>query len=182
MSWIEEINYADADDQLKKIYDQQKNSDGSIDHVLSVHSLRPHTMMGHLSLYKNVLHHSSNTLPKWFLESLGVYVSFLNQCFYCVEHHSRGMKKLLNDENKSQQILNAIKSDSLEKYFSKKELSGFRYAKKLTAAISEIIEKDILSMKNVGFTDGEILEINQVVSYFNYANRVVLGLGVELED
>jgi uncharacterized protein YciW len=30
----------------------------------------------------------------------------------------------------------------------------------------------------MGITDGEVLEINQVVSYFNYANRMVLGLGI----
>ena len=29
--------------------------------------------------------------------------------------------------------------------------------------------------------DGEILEVNQVVAYFCYANRTVLGLGVTTE-
>jgi hypothetical protein len=29
----------------------------------------------------------------------------------------------------------------------------------------------------MGYTDGEILEINQVSAYFSYANRTVLGLG-----
>ena len=33
-------------------------------------------------------------------------------------------------------------------------------------------------MRDEGWDDGEILEINQVVSYFNYANRTVNGLGV----
>ena len=28
-------------------------------------------------------------------------------------------------------------------------------------------------------TLGEILEVNQVVSYFNYVNRMVVGLGVD---
>ena len=32
-------------------------------------------------------------------------------------------------------------------------------------------------MRNAGFDDGEILEINQVTAYFSYANRTVLGLG-----
>lgn len=36
-------------------------------------------------------------------------------------------------------------------------------------------------MRDAGMTDGEVLEINQVVSYFNYANRTVLGLGVSIE-
>jgi uncharacterized protein YciW len=33
-------------------------------------------------------------------------------------------------------------------------------------------------LRSAGFDDGEILEVNQVVSYFAYANRMVLGLGV----
>jgi len=41
-------------------------------------------LLGHMTLYKNVLHNSNNTLPKWYLETLGVYVSSLNNCAYCV--------------------------------------------------------------------------------------------------
>ena len=33
-------------------------------------------------------------------------------------------------------------------------------------------------MREKGWDDGQILEINQVAAYFNYANRTVLGLGV----
>ena len=32
-------------------------------------------------------------------------------------------------------------------------------------------------MRQAGYSDGEILEINQVTAYFNYTNRTVLGLG-----
>jgi len=35
----------------------------------------------------------------------------------------------------------------------------------------------IEGLRQAGFSDGEILEINQVTAYFNYANRTVLGLG-----
>jgi uncharacterized protein YciW len=36
-------------------------------------------------------------------------------------------------------------------------------------------------MRRQGLSDGEILEVNQVVAYFAYANRTVLGLGVTTE-
>ena len=49
--------------------------------------------------------------------------------------------------------------------------------KKLTQVPSDITEKDIISMRALGYSDGEILEINQVTAYFTYANRTVLGLG-----
>ena len=44
------------------------------------------------------------------------------------------------------------------------------------------LDKELVDdMRNAGFNDGEILEINQVVSYFGYANRTVLGLGCSID-
>jgi uncharacterized peroxidase-related enzyme len=181
MSWIEEINYGKADDRLKKMYDQAVGPGKPIDNILKVHSLRPHTLVGHMALYKNVLHHSQNTLPKWYLETLGVYVSYLNKCFYCVEHHFAGLKKAIGDEDKSQQIFESIVNDLPQSYFEGKFLEGLMYAKTLTLSIHNVNENDVQKLREEGFSDGEILEINQVVSYFNYANRTVLGLGVNLD-
>ena len=39
-------------------------------------------------------------------------------------------------------------------------------------------EADAQTLLTAGLTDGELLEVNQVVSYFAYANRTILGLGV----
>ena len=38
-----------------------------------------------------------------------------------------------------------------------------------------------VSFTKAWFSDGEILEVNQVLSYFNYINRIVLGLGISLK-
>jgi len=40
------------------------------------------------------------------------------------------------------------------------------------------MEEQIRAMRQAGLNDGEILEVNQVASYFAYVNRTVLGLGV----
>ena len=134
-----------------------------------------------MSLYKNVLHNSNNKIPKWFLETIGVYVSFLNGCNYCVEHHFTGLKRLLNDDNRSEVILNSIKNDTLSKSFDDQQLNALYYAKKISLDLQDVSENDIIKLRDSGFTDGEILEINQVTSYFNYVNRSVVGLGVNLK-
>ena len=128
-------------------------------------------------LYKAVLHHSGNTLPKWYLEALGCYVSHLNNCSYCLDHHFAGLQRLLNDNGKSNLFLEAVKNDTLDSFFDAKFASGATYAKKLTMNVQGIIEEDFSNLKKSGFSEGEILEINQVVSYFNYVNRSVIGLG-----
>ncbi len=181
MSWIKTISYDEANSNLKRIYDRVKGPNNEIDNVLSIHSLRPHSLVGHMALYKNVLHNSNNALPKWYLESIGVYVSNLNNCSYCVEHHFAGLQKLLQNDKKAADFLQAVKSDSLEIFFDKKYFSGISYAKKLTMEIQNIEKEDVESLKTAGFSEGEILEINQVTSYFNYVNRTVACLGVNLK-
>ena len=178
MSWIKTINYEKAGAKLQRIYKRVKGPNNNIDNVLMIHSLRPHTLEGHMTLYKSVLHHSGNTLPKWYLEAIGVYVSHLNHCDYCVEHHSAGLKRLLNNEERSTLFFDTIERDDLKAFFDAKYLAGIKYAKKLTLSLRIVNEADIKELQQVGFTDGEILEINQVTSYFNYVNRSVLGLGV----
>lgn len=178
MSWIKTISYNEADSKLRRIYDRIKGPNNNIDNVLSIHSLRPDSLVGHMTLYKSVLHNSNNKLPKWYLEAIGVYVSSLNHCEYCVTHHFEGFKKLVNDTNKAQKFWKAIKQDQLENYFKPSFLKGMNYAKKLTLDLESVSQDDIENLKSVGFSEGEILEINQVTSYFNYVNRTVVGLGV----
>jgi len=178
MSWIKKIDYDQATGKLKRIYDRVKGPDNYIDNILKIHGLRPHTLEGHMSLYKNVLHHNGNTLPKWLLEAMGAYVSYLNNCDYCFQHHFTGMKRLLKDHDKSEKIKKGILADTLESVFESNQLMLFDYAKMLTKHPGSINETIITELKAVGYDDGEILEINQVISYFAYANRVVLGLGV----
>ncbi len=56
------------------------------------------------------------------------------------------------------------------------------YAEKLTKEPGSVAEADVKALRRAGFGDEEILQINLVVSYFNFANRIVSGLGVQLEE
>lgn len=178
MSWIDTIAYEKADAKLKALYDRVKGPNNNVDNIMMMHSLRPHTMEGHMAIYKYVLHHRDNTIDKWFLETLGVWVSTLNKCEYCVEHHFAGLKRLLNDDEKATQIRSAIDTNKIEEApLENCQKTAMEYARKLTHNPGSIREESIEKLRADGYTDGEILEINQVCAYFSYANRTVLGLG-----
>ncbi|MBL4661702.1 MAG: alkylhydroperoxidase [Alcanivoracaceae bacterium] len=179
MSWIKTIKYAEADKNLLKLYNQVKGPDNNVDNIMMAHSLRPHTMQGHMTLYKYTLHHPKNTVDKWFLECVGVYVSILNGCQYCVDHHFSGMCRLMNDQQKADIIKAELKSGEYQ-LLNPKQVSALSYVHKLTVEPAKLDQSYIQNMRDTGWGDGEILEINQVASYFNYANRTVLGLGVSI--
>ena len=182
MSWIETITYSQATGKLKTLYDRIKGPNNNVDNIMMAHSLRPHTMEGHLALYKNVLHHSANTLPKWYLEAIGVKVSLLNGCTYCVQHHLAGLEKLIDNATIFDPMKEELHQNGSYNGFSEKEQAGMVYGETLTKSPATISASDIKRLRLAGFTDAEILEMNQVASYFAYANRTVLGLGVNTEN
>jgi uncharacterized peroxidase-related enzyme len=181
MTFIRTIPYTESESRLRYLYDRVKGPDDNVDNIMMAHSLRPHSMDGHMALYKNVLHHSSNTVPKWFLETLGVLVSHINACSYCVEHHFAGLQRLLKDEARGAAIRRALQVREFGSLFNVREQAALAYAVKLTECAASIDQSDNGAMREAGFDDGQILEINQVVAYFAYANRTVLGLGVNTD-
>ncbi len=181
MAWIETVPYQGAGGQLLELYDRIKGPGGRIDNIMRAHSLRPHAMAGHMALYKSVLHNPGNTLERWLLEALGVYVSVLNGCAYCVEHHQAGLARLLRDQDRTAAIRAALEADAPERVFDGRELALMRYAERLTNEPAALGEGDIEALRAAGLDDGQILEANQVIAYFAYANRTALGLGVTTE-
>ena len=178
MPWINTISYEDASGKLRRLYDRVKGPDTNIDNVMMMHSLRPHTMEGHMAIYKYVLHHACNTLPKWYLETIGVWVSSLNRCDYCVEHHFAGLTRLLDDDQRAGALRAAIEARNIDAAPLDETLRlGLIYAEQLTVNPAALTEDLVIQLRSAGFSDGEILEINQIAAYFNYANRTVLGLG-----
>jgi uncharacterized peroxidase-related enzyme len=178
ISWIETIAYEESDGELRALYEQVKTPHGTVDNVMKAHSLRPHTMAGHLALYKSVLHNPHNTLPLWFLETVASYTSLINACAYSFAHHFNNVRKLVDDHGRAEAIERALRAGTPETVFAGKELALLRYTAKLTAEPGAMAEADIAALRAAGASDGEILEVNQVCAYFSYSNRLLNGLGV----
>jgi uncharacterized peroxidase-related enzyme len=180
-AWIEIVQPEDAEGQLQETYDQVKSPHGTVDNVMKVHSLQPKTMLGHLHLYQSILHNSDMTLPVWFLEVVSSYTSMINECEYSLTHHFSNARQLIGDDARADAVFDALGSDQLDGIFSRRETALLKYAAKLTRSVGSILEADILELQEANCSDQEILEVNQVVAYFNYSNRVLNGLGVTTE-
>ncbi len=55
------------------------------------------------------------------------------------------------------------------------------YALKLTLLPAEMVQQDVAALRDAGLSDRTIHDAASVVAYFNFVNRLALGLGVELE-
>ena len=180
-AWIRMIKDHDADPELLEVLKLARTPHGTVDNVMRVHSLRPNTMKGHVILYRAALHDDANTLPMWLQEVIGSYVSLLNACDYSYANHWANAKHLMGDDAKADSAESALKNRKPENAFDGKTLALLRYAQKLTLTPGEMVQDDVTALTEAGVDDGEILEANQIIGYFNYVNRCLNGLGVTTE-
>ncbi len=177
-AWIEMVSDEDADEDLKLALNLARTPHGTVDNVMRVHSLRPNTMNGHVVLYRACLHDEANTVPTWFQEVVSSYVSVLNDCPYSYANHWANARFLIGDPARSEDIEAALQAHSPENAFQGAQLSALKYTEKLTRTPGGVKKSDVVELRDSGWDDGEILEINQIICYFNYANRLLNGLGV----
>jgi uncharacterized peroxidase-related enzyme len=177
-AWIAMITDEEADEHLLDALKLVRTPHGTVDNVMRVHSLRPATMRGHCILYRAALHDDANTLPAWLQETIGAYVSVLNKCAYSLANHWANARHLIGDAARADAVEKALHARSPQNVFSGSELALLLYAEKLTLRPGDLDEADVETLRSAGIGDGEILEANQIISYFNYVNRCLNGLGV----
>lgn len=180
-AWISMIPDHLASPEWKAALEVARTPAGTVDNVMRVHSHRPNTMLGHVKLYRAVLHDDANTVPMWFQETIASYVSLINRSHYSYSNHWKNARHLIGDEARADAIEAALRANQPEDIFSGAELAMLQYAAKLTRTPGEMVEDDVLGLRQLGVDDGQILEVNQVCAYFNYVNRLLNGLGVSLK-
>jgi len=174
MAWIETIDEEDAEDELADVYERIADERGKIANIMKVHSLEPQTMLDHVELYTTLLF-SRSGLGREQREMIATVVSDANDCEYCVHHHAVALKAYWRDEKRLEAFVAEWRSLDL----SDRERAMLEYAERLTEAPDELRESDVEALREAGFDDREILQINLVASYFNFVNRIAEGLGVD---
>lgn len=174
MPYIDVIEPDEAEGDLKKIYEDLIEKRGKLAEVHKIQSLNPESIVRHMDLYMTLLFGNS-PLKRYQREMLAVVVSAANDCEYCQLHHSEALNYYWKEDEKVAQLRENFMALDL----SKADQLLCKLAWELTESPSEIREGDISTLKEEGFTDRAILDATLVISYFNFVNRIVLGLGVE---
>ncbi|MFC1749569.1 peroxidase-related enzyme [Pseudomonadota bacterium] len=177
MAWIQELEEKEASGELKEVYNGLIKKRGRLSNIMKIHSLRPDVMQKHMDLYISICFKKSG-VSREDRELLAVVVSLMNDCSYCVHHHAEALKFFWKDE---QRVENFIK-DPQSVTLSDKQQMLVEYAMKLTNTPSKMIKSDVEGLRNCGYSDKDILDIALCISYFNFVNRIVLGLGVEFSE
>lgn len=176
MAWIRTIGEDRATDQLKIYYKKYGDPFEGVPNILKALSLNPESLRHHYDLFKHLTTGKSG-LSRMQREMIGIVVAKSNGCDYCLRHHKKSLYQL----TKNPFLIGAVEEDFHGADIPQKDIAMLEYAAKLTARPSAVEKKDIDELRKAGFKDVDILDIAQVTAYYNYADRIAAGLGVELE-
>lgn len=178
MPYIDVIPHHAATGELLGIYDDLIKKRGKLAAVHQIQSLNPASIVHHMDLYLGIMFGKS-PLKRAYREMLAVIVSATNNCEYCIQHHAEALQHFWKDQQKVDQLA----KDYHQAGLTKEEEALCHYAYGLTIAPDQVSKEDhIEALKAAGWVDRAILDAALVISYFNFVNRLVLGLGVHLEQ
>lgn len=178
MARIDVIQPEDATGELKKIYDDLIDSRGKLAEVHKIQSLNPQSIVKHIDLYMCIMFGKS-PLRRVQREMMGVVVSRNNGCYYCQQHHLEAVIHYWKDNEKAERFRENFRNVDLKE----SDTVLCEYAEKLTLHPGKASEKDYTApLREAGWNDRAILDATLVISYFNFVNRIVLGLNVDVEE
>jgi uncharacterized peroxidase-related enzyme len=75
----------------------------------------------------------------------------------------------------------AVQADYRSAGLTAREVALLDFAVKLTTSPSGVGRHDLDALRGHGFTDAQLVDAVHCISYFNFINRVLDGLGVDPE-
>jgi len=177
MTWIRTIPWSEADGTLKEAYDWQAKRLGEPTEYTQLGSLYPELVMQRLQLYKCV-EGCASALSPTERQMAALVTSVLNETPHC----SSGLLLKLESLGVERRFLDRVSADPRSARSGEARLDAIMdYACKLTLTPGRVEEADVAALRAAGLADLDILDLNNMVAYYCYTNRVANGLGLKTE-
>lgn len=174
--WIASVPPEEATGQLAEAYRKQQEKLGRVTELTQIGSLYPALVSTRLALYE-VVDATPSGIPEWARRAVALLTSVLNGCRFCTVGHTERLT-----EDGYGPLAESIKSQPETASSSSSAVDALLvYARKLVRRPGEITEGDIISLRNEGWSDLDILDVNNIAAYYSYINRVASGLGLTRE-
>ena len=101
-------------------------------------------------------------------EMIAVVVSSINRCYYCIVAHAAEVRSQSNDPELGELLSVNYRAAEL----TARHRAMLEFAAKMTKSPHTVEESDRQSLRDAGFSDGDIWDIAAVASFFNMTNRM----------
>jgi uncharacterized peroxidase-related enzyme len=172
--WIRTISWEDSEGDLRAAYDWQASRLGAPAEFTMLGSLYPPIVEERLRLYRAV-----EGCPSALTAQERLLAAFVTSLLNGTTHCASGLRHRLLDEGWTPAALEAVAADPANVRTSDPRLDAIAaHAARLTTQPHAVTAPDLDALRACGLGDLELLDLNNVVAYYNYINRVANGLGL----
>jgi uncharacterized peroxidase-related enzyme len=175
MPYVNEIDEAQANPPLRELYGKIEGGLGFLPHYFKTLGAMPQVIEAQLLLNDAIV--ADGALSKTVKEQIGIAVSAINSSLYCVTFHMELLRRFGVEKALARKLTTDYENAAVEPGVK----ALLRFADKLTRHPDDIEEADIETLKSAGWNDEAVRETVLTVAYFNFVNRVSLGLGLVAE-
>jgi uncharacterized peroxidase-related enzyme len=170
------IDEDEATGELKSEYEAALGRAGKVFNIVKSMSLNPRVLGASMGLYKAIMFGPSE-LSRAERELLAVVVSCANDCHYWIRSHADDLRA----EGAADELAEHAAHDYTQAELEPRVRALCDFAVLLTHQPAAVGEADVTRLRGEGWSDAAIHDAIQVVSYFNYINRIAEAVGVEDE-
>lgn len=177
MSWTTPIPPGSTDPRIAPILEriQSRSSRHTVSQVWLTLAAQPAALSGAFEHYAQLMDDPA-PLTAAQAQLLALVVSATNGCSYCVAHVGPRLAGLVGDE-----LAHAVARDYRDANLTARDRVLLDAAVAMTCEPSERRAEDVERLREYGFDDAGIVQATAIAAYYNFINRMVSALGVELE-
>ncbi|MGA2529531.1 MAG: peroxidase-related enzyme [Acidimicrobiales bacterium] len=172
--WIRSIPPDQATGRLAEAYQVQLDKIERVTELTQIGSLYPELVATRLRLYE-VVDATPSNVPDWVRRSVALVTSVVNGCLFCTVGHTEKLTAAGHGE-----LAEAITGDPTGVTTGEPRVDAvLAYTRKLVVTPKDIVEADVTALRDAGWSDLDILDVNNIAAYYCYINRVASGLGLQ---
>lgn len=159
--------------EIRTIFDEIIERAGKVPAAYRAFALHPHILQANWNRTKNIL--GQGNLPIQLKEAIALRVSTENGCHFCMTIHHQNLQKLGESEEKITEIESGIVSDAKLNFVLEFVSIATKNPEKLT-------DKDFETLINMGYSEADIVEMLTVMEMYTGYNKIIVALGLKMED
>jgi len=166
--------YHPGDSETEGVFSEiRTKTGGAIPAPYRAFSRQSHILQANWNRTKRIL--SEGSLPLILKESIALAVSNANKCHFCIHIHQKNLQKQNIPE---EEILRRQEGKSSEKKIE----SVLQFCIRATRNPHSLTEKNFSQLRDLGYSDNDILEMLTVMEMFTGYNKIIVALDILIDD
>jgi uncharacterized peroxidase-related enzyme len=158
---------SDLPDDIREIYDKNREKIGFVPNVFRAYAKRPDHFRAFMA-YHDILMKGESNLTRAEREAIVVTVSSENRCQYCMVAHGAALRILSKNPIQAEQIANNWRTANLPLRLR----AMLAFAARVNEPGFAATDRDIDELHLAGFGDDDIWDIASIAAFFGFSNRM----------